>query len=288
MYAYFLTFVALLAFAANSVLGRLALGAEALGGESAHPVSYTAIRLISGACVLWGLSSWSAKAAFTPSFKMFRMTVLPASLLFGYAITFSFAYVLVPTGSGALLLFGAVQLTMLGFSWLRGGSLSARTMIGTCVAFLGLVYLMLPSAASPSLMGASLMLLSGVFWGAYSLLGVTGKNPLNSTANNFILCLPLCVGLLVWYLIMHDSIEMSRLGVVYAVASGGLASALGYALWYKILPILKGANAATLQLLVPVLAALGGVIFVGEEMGWRLLVSGAAVLGGVYYSVARA
>jgi len=259
---------ALLCFAANSVLARLALGSGRI-----DPASFTALRLLSGAIVLGIL----LRSRGTPrGASAGRWT--GAVLLFLYAAPFSFAYLSLPTGTGALLLFGAVQLTMIGAGLRSGERPQPLEWIGLFAALTGLVYLNLPGLGAPSIQGALLMMVAGVAWGLYSLRGRTAGAPLPRTAESFLLATPLG---LVLAAAAAPSAHLSPAGVGFAVASGALASGLGYAAWYAVLPRLSATRAGTVQLAVPVVAALAGTALLGERVSLRLAVSAAAILGGV-------
>jgi drug/metabolite transporter (DMT)-like permease len=262
-----LTLLALVAFAGNSVLCRMALTHTAI-----DPASFSSIRLASGAVTLWLIvrcrrvrpelgGSWSSAGA-----------------LFIYAASFSFAYVTLPAGAGALLLFGAVQATMIGAGLWAGERMSPGQWGGFILALGGLVALLLPGLSTPSLGGAVLMLTAGAAWGMYSLQGRGLDDPTGATAGNFLRTLPLAGLLSVagWPWMRWDGT-----GVFYAVLSGALASGVGYAVWYAALRGLTATHAATVQLTVPVLAALGGVAFLGEPITVRQAIAAAAILGGV-------
>lgn len=262
---------ALVCFAANSILCRLALA-----GTSIDPTSFTTIRVASGAAML-GLLLMLERGGG-------RRALLAggdwasAAALYAYAILFSFAYISLSAGTGALLLFGAVQLTMLGAAYRQGERFDLLQAIGLALAVGGVVGLLAPGASAPPPISAALMLGAGVAWGLYSLRGRRSEEPLADTAGNFLRALPLA---LVLSLGLVSSARIDAEGVIYAVLSGALASGLGYALWYAALRGLSAARAATLQLAVPVLAALGGVVFIGEALTPRLVVASAAVLGGI-------
>lgn len=262
------TTLAMLAFASNSLLCRLAL-------RSAHidAVSFTSIRLISGAVMLAILvllrrtdlrrqGSWTSAAA-----------------LFIYAAAFSYAYVSLTASTGALLLFGAVQATMIGKGLWSGERFSAWQSAGLLLATAGLVGLVLPGLSAPSPLGASLMVLAGVAWGVYSLRGRGAGNAGAATAANFLRTVPMAVGL---SLVFGANTHADLWGVVYAVASGALASGLGYAIWYQALPHLRTTSAATVQLSVPVIAAIAAVAWLGEDITLRLVLSSWAIVGGIY------
>lgn len=265
-----LALLALVAFAANSVLARFALGADRI-----DPASFTAIRLASGAIVLWLVLRWQSApvpASPTPG----RWT--GAALLFLYAAPFSFAYVSLPTGTGALVLFGAVQLTMIGAALLSGERPLLREWAGLLLALLGLIYLNLPGLGAPAPAGVALMALAGIAWGLYSLRGRAAGPPLRRTAESFIFAMPM--GILLAAFSMREA-HLSGVGIGCAVASGALASGGGYAAWYAVLPRLTAARAGTIQLAVPVIAALAGTAILGERITLRLALSAAAILGGV-------
>ena len=262
-----LTALAMLAFAGNSLLCRLALRETEIDAAS-----FTAIRLFCGALTLWLLLR----------LRQGRRPVAgnwPGALaLFTYAAAFSFAYLQLDTGAGALLLFGAVQLSMLLWGWLHGERLGLVAGLGTALAAAGLLALLLPGASAPPLQAALLMLLAGIAWGAYSLLGRGQGDPLAVTAGNFMRATPL--GLLLAALLLAQ-LNWDGPGLFYALLSGALTSGIGYAIWYSALPGLRASQAATVQLSVPILAALGGSLLLGEALGLRLLLSAVAVLGGI-------
>ena len=262
-----LTFLAMIAFAGNSLLCRQALKHTAI-----DPASFTAIRLISGALVLWLLVRLKQTAAAG------RGNWPSAFALFVYAAGFSFAYVSLPAASGALLLFGAVQATMIGHGIWAGERLRLLQTFGVILAFGGLVGLLLPGFSAPPLLGALLMIGAGIAWGIYSLRGKGAGDPMKVTAGNFMRAVPITV---VLSLLMLDFASVDAAGFYYAIASGALASGLGYATWYTVLPALKNTSAATVQLSVPVIAALGGIVFLGEPITLRLLMASVAILGGI-------
>ena len=264
-----LTALALVAFAANSVLCRLALADGAIGAAA-----FTGIRLASGIAVLWLI------VALRGSDRRLRPPArwLPPLFLFVYAIAFSYAYVDLSAATGALVLFGAVQITMLAVGTLQGHRLNAAEWAGAGLAFAGLVYLNLPGAAAPSLIGFALMALAGVAWGLYTLAGRRSTQPLADTARNFAATLPLAAALLMW---AAADEHWSTAGVLLAAASGGLASGLGYVIWYAALSGLSPVQAGVLQLLVPILAGGGGVVLLAEALTARLVFSAIMVLGGV-------
>ena len=264
---FFLTLLAMIAFAGNSLLCRLALR-----HTSIDSASFTSIRIFSGALSLWLIiqlrSGTRAAAGSWPS----------ALALFVYAAAFSYAYVSLPAATGALLLFGAVQATMIGYGLRAGETLGMRQSAGLVCAFTGLAGLLLPGLSAPPLPAAALMLGAGVAWGVYSLRGKGTVDPTCVTAGNFLRAAPMAVALSVVTL-PWSSLDGS--GICYAIASGALASGVGYAIWYTALRGLKATSAASVQLSVPVIAAIGGTIFLGEPITLRLLIASTAILGGI-------
>jgi drug/metabolite transporter (DMT)-like permease len=201
-----------------------------------------------------------------------------ALALFIYAAGFSFAYVGLPTATGALLLFGAVQTTMIGHAVLKGERLHRLQLAGLMLAVGGLVALFLPGLSAPPMWDALLMLGAGIAWGVYSLRGKGAGNPIQVTGGNFLLAAPIAV---VVSMLTFDRVSLDAVGIVYAVVSGAIASGLGYAIWYSVLPALKSTHAATVQLSVPVIAAVGGIVFLGESVTLQLVLSSLAILGGI-------
>jgi drug/metabolite transporter (DMT)-like permease len=262
-----LTALTMIAFAANSILCR-----QALDATSIDPATFTMIRLVSGAATLWLIvrirtggsalaGSWAA-----------------AFGLFAYAAAFSFAYLSLSAGTGALILFGAVQATMIVYGLLRGERFTPLQAAGLLLALGGLVALMLPGVAAPHWTGATLMTVAGIAWGAYSLMGRASTHPIKTTAGNFLraavfgaLLSAVSFGVFAW----------DARGALLAVLSGAVASGLGYALWYTVLPALRASQAATVQLSVPVIAAIGGVLLLGERLSLRLVLCSVAILGGI-------
>lgn len=266
-----LTVLAMVAFAGNSLLCRVALRETGIDAAT-----FTAVRIVAGAAVLWlivrarergntvtgsGSGSWISAAA-----------------LFGYAACFSFAYVSLSAGTGALLLFGAVQTTMLGYALWSGERMRVWQAVGLLLALGGLVGLVLPGVTAPPVVGSALMLLAGVAWGVYSLRGRRAGEPIRTTAENFVRAVPMAVTL---GLAMLPWVSVDWAGVGYAVVSGALASGVGYAVWYTALRGLQATHAATVQLSVPVIAGVGGVVLLGEDPGLRLVVASIAILGGI-------
>jgi len=264
------TTLSLLAFAANSLFCRLALRDGAIDADA-----FTAIRLGSGALFLLMLLSVG------PRRRRPRGSWAASLALLAYAWLFSVAYLQLGAGMGALILFGAVQVSMFAWGLMRGEALNRRVLAGMLLAFAGLVALLLPGAGAPALGSALLMVLSGVAWGAYSLLGKGSADALADTAGNFLRCLPWVVVLGALLMIGDTRPPLRADGVLYALGSGVLASGAGYSLWYGVVRHMSAQQAATLQLSVPVLAALGGVLLLGEPLSWRLSLSSLVVLGGV-------
>lgn len=260
--------LALAAFAGNSLLARVALRD---GGMDA--ASFTALRLVSGALVLWALVSLRRAPAARGSGDW-----ISALALFAYAALFSLAYVQLEAGAGALLLFGAVQATMIGRGLAAGERLARWQWLGLLVALAGLVGLLLPGLSAPPPLPSLLMLGAGVAWGAYSLRGRGALDPLRTTAGNFLRTLPMAA---LFLLALLSQLQVDTPGLLAALASGALASGVGYAIWYTALPSLRRASAATLQLAVPLIVAVAGVLWLGEPATLRLLLAGAAILGGV-------
>lgn len=263
-----LAIFALFAFAGNSVLCRFALAQEA-----ADPAGFTAVRLLSGAVTLMLLLALSRSDAGSS-----KGSWLAGGYLFAYAILFSFAYVTLDTATGALILFGTVQLTMILVTIFRGHRLQRFEWLGFLLAVSGLVYLLLPELAKPSMLGFSMMLLAGVAWAGYTFMGQGSKNALADTAYNFARTLPM---LAISMVPLLSSVQLSQSGILLAIASGALTSGVGYALWYSALSGLSTTQAAVIQLLVPVIAALGGVLFANELLTDRLILSAVLVLGGI-------
>lgn len=264
-----LTALTMAAFAANSVLCRLALSTTAIDAAT-----FTAVRVGAGALALWAVVRLRRGAGASGG------SWASAGALFLYAAAFSVAYLALTTGTGALLLFGAVQLTMIGWGLWRGERLSARQTVGMVAALGGLVYLVLPGLEAPPLGAALVMVASGVGWGVYSLRGRGSVQPAVDTAGNFARASVLAVAFgAAWWFFGTSAIDARGLG--YAVLSGAVTSGLGYVVWYAVLPSLRATSAATVQLSVPVLAALGGVVFVGEAVTLRLALASVLTLGGI-------
>lgn len=267
-----LTVLAMLAFAGNSLLCRIALRDTAIDAAT-----FTAIRIASGALMLAIiLKSRGSRPLEGGSW-------FAALMLFSYAAFFSFAYRELSAATGALLLFGAVQMTMMGFGLFAGERLGVVKIAGLAIALGGLVTLLLPGLAAPPLVGALLMIVAGVSWGVYSIVGRTLGNPTAATGGNFLRAVPFAAALGLAGL-GHSAVDLH--GALYAVLSGAITSGLGYALWYAALPSLKSTQAAIIQLSVPALAALGGAVLLAEPITARLLMASAAILGGIAITIA--
>ena len=288
---FILTVVTMTAFAGNSLLCRLALKQTSIDAAS-----FTLTRIISGAIVLWLIVEFRRRlmvdrtaspvverppnlSPVTRQLSLPRAGNWPSALaLFAYAAAFSFAYISLSAGTGALLLFGAVQATMIIWGLRQGEQLRARQWIGLAFALGGLVALLFPGLSAPPLGGSILMLSAGIAWGIYSLRGQASGDPISETAGNFLRAVPLAAVLSVAFL---PWASLDRAGIGFAILSGAIASGVGYAIWYTALPGLRAASAATVQLSVPVLAAAGGILFLGESITLRLLFASVAVLGGI-------
>lgn len=269
-----LTILALCAFAANSLFCRLALA-----DADIDAAGFTAVRLVSGA-VLLGLMSHLRKGS-VPAGR--SGSWVSGGMLFIYAICFSFAYLSLSAGTGALILFAAVQMTMISSAVFNGERLFPVQWLGIFLAMAGLTYLVFPGLSAPDPAGAVLMAAAGIAWGVYSLRGRSGGDPLSATVGNFIRSVPM---VLFAALFLRTDLHFSSSGVLWAVASGAVASGLGYVIWYAALKGLSAARAATVQLSVPVLAAAGGVLFLSEPLSIRLVFAAAAILGGLAMVIA--
>ena len=268
-----ITTLAMLAFAANSLLCRVALRDTTIDAAS-----FTAIRLASGAAVLalivrarhgrpMEAGSWAA-----------------AACLFAYAAFFSFAYRHLTAATGAILLFGAVQISMLSWGFFTGERLRRLQVAGLLAAVGGLVYMLLPGLSAPPLLGAALMIAAGISWAGYSLLGRGTKDPVKATAGNFLRTVPLAALL---FLTQQAGTSVDHTGALYAVVSGAITSGLGYVLWYAALPALTATSAAVIQLSVPAIAALGGVVLLAEPLSSRLVIASATIMGGIALTILR-
>lgn len=267
------TLFALIAFAANSVFCRLALG----NGEI-DAASFTTIRLLSGIVVLFLIVQVFGKSANNSKGSTITGSWLAAIMLFIYAVTFSYGYISLDTGTGALILFGAVQVTMLVSHVISGNKPHWSEWAGLALAFVGFIYLIMPSVTTPSLLGFILMSIAGIAWAFYTLLGRGSNNPLRDTAFNFMRTAPLVLLLIV---LGFNSAHLTTNGIVLAVLSGTIASGVGYFVWYIALTGLSVTQAGVVQLFVPIIAAIGGVIFNHELITLRLIESSVLVLGGI-------
>lgn len=269
MKAIFYTTFALVAFAFNSILCRLALR-----GEEADAAGFTVVRLASGAVALIVISYFFSKGKGS-----IKHGSWPSALfLFAYAICFSFAYLGLSAGTGALILFGSVQLTMIAAAIFKGERPPNLEWLGLAVAVGGLVYLVFPGLASPPLNSSLLMAAAGAAWGFYTLRGKGGGDPLANTTGNFVLSLPMAA---VAAIVFLPNLHLSSRGIILAALSGALASGIGYTVWYAALKFHTSTRAAVLQLAVPVIAAAAGVAFLAETATMRLWIAGALILGGI-------
>jgi len=262
----------MVAFAGNSLLCR-----AALKDTQIDAATFTTIRIVSGAAALWVIVRMRGGPPGGGSW-------LSAFWLFAYAAGFSFAYISLTAATGALLLFGAVQATMIGYGLWKGERLAAIQWSGLVVAIAGLGVMLLPGASAPAPMGAALMIFAGISWGFYSLRGRGAGDPTRVTAGNFLRAVPMAI---LVSAVMGSRLQVDAAGVAYAIASGAITSGVGYAIWYTALPALKATAAATVQLSVPVIAALGGVALLGEALTLRLVLCSIAILGGIALVVRR-
>ena len=267
------TTLAMLAFAGNSLLCRIALRDTTIDAAT-----FTSIRLVSGALMLAVILR--AKGARPMAAGSWRA----AFCLFAYAAAFSFAYRQLTAATGALLLFGAVQTAMLSWGLATGERLRSLQVVGLLIAVGGLVYMLLPGLSAPPIEGAAFMIAAGVAWAGYSLLGRGTKDPTNATAGNFLRSVPFAAAL---SLAMAAGTSADHTGALYAVASGAVTSGLGYVLWYAALPSLTAASAAVIQLSVPAIAALGGVVLLAEPLSSRLVIASVTILGGIALTILR-
>ncbi|MGI9258896.1 MAG: DMT family transporter [Gammaproteobacteria bacterium] len=270
----FLTTVAMIAFAANSLLCRMALGAGAIDAAS-----FATIRVASGTMILtlMALPGWRTRGHDATDF-------IAVAVLFLYMAFFSFAYLSLAAGTGALILFGTVQLTMFAAAIVGGERFNGLSWLGLAFALAGLIYLVSPGLSAPDPLGAILMTVAGIAWGFYSLRGRHAVSALGTTANCFIYSLPLVVIVSVIFL---EDMHTTPQGIALAIASGTIASGLGYVIWFAALRGLTAGRAATVQLSVPVIAALGGVLLLSEVFTSRLLIASVATLGGIWLVLAQ-
>ncbi|VVT07177.1 DMT family transporter [Rhizobium sp. EC-SD404] len=275
----FFTIIAMVAFAANSILAR-----EALGDGTMDAAGFTGLRLASGAVALAFVLMLRRK----DEVKAVPGSWASALALFVYAVAFSFAYVQLGAATGALILFVSVQMTMIGWGIACGERPRAMQWLGIFMALAGFVYLVSPALTRPDPVATALMITAGIAWGVYSLRGRGTRDPIGDTAGNFIRTLPLAMALLAFALVGQGSIggEMSGRGIVLAVASGVLASAAGYVVWYRVLPHLAAIAAAIVQLSVPVITAAAGVLFLAEPLTIELTLAGVLILCGLALAIA--
>ncbi|WP_371397891.1 DMT family transporter [Fretibacter rubidus] len=282
-----LTTLAMVAFAANSVLAR-----AALVGTDINAVSYTLLRLVAAAVILVAIMALRSRPADWRA--SLRVEPLSALMLFGYALAFSLAYLRLETGMGALILFGVVQLTMIGRGVMIGERMGVVAWVGVVTACAAFVYLVLPISTilggaddltAPDIIGAALMAVSGVCWGVYSLLGRGAGDPLSRTARNFVWSVPLGAAAMGGYLALGKAASVPMDGIMFAVASGAITSGVGYVIWYAALRGLSATQGGIVQLSVPVIAALGGVAFVSEPLTLRLTLSVVLILGGIAFTM---
>jgi drug/metabolite transporter (DMT)-like permease len=271
----FLTAVAMLCFAANSLLCRIALVSHAI-----DPATFTTVRVASAGVALAAIMSARGMRYAKLAFLNWKS----AAALLAYLLLFSFAYTRLNAGTGALLLFGAVQLTMLSVALWNGEALPALFWAALLVAVAGLFYLVLPGITAPDAMGALMMAGSGTAWGIFTMLARSFSYPIETTANNFFVCLP---AVAIVNVASHADFNATTAGVCCAVISGALASGVGYVIWSVVLHRIARVHAATIQLTVPTLAALGGMIFLSEPLTPRLVISCILVLGGVAIALAQ-
>lgn len=264
-----LTTLALIAFAANSLLCRLALREAAI-----DPASFSTVRLLAGASMLWLIAIISGRRQPSTS----RSSWTSAAMLFLYAVAFSYAYISLSVGTGALILFGAVQGTMI-FAGIRAGEHPHPVQWGGLAAALGgLVYLVSPGLTAPSPAGSALMAAAGIAWGVYSLRGRGAGDPVAVTVDNFVRSIPFALAL---SLVLFRDAHLTMRGFLLAFFSGAVTSGVGYILWYGALQGLTRTRAASVQLAVPVIAAFAAALFLGESVSLRLIVASAAILGGI-------
>lgn len=270
----FLTILSLIAFAANSLLCRLALAHDEI-----DPVSFTLLRLVSGMLILFPVAGMIREPE--PS-KGWKNAAFSGIALFSYAIAFSLGYVSVGSGIGTLLLVGAVQLSMFGWAMISKETITKEKWMGAVVSIGGLVYLVSPGITAPDPQGAVLMILAGLAWGIYSIRGRGAVAPILMTSRNFTCAVPI-IGITT--AIYFQTLGISPRGATIAILSGAVTSGLGYVLWYRALQHLSTSTASIVQLLIPILAALGGILFLDEELSLRLIISTTLILGGVLFGL---
>lgn len=274
----FLIALTMCAFAMNSVLTRIAIN-----GELADPISFATLRVFFGATVLCGLIL-SRRSKF-PAFQW--LTGWGSMSLAVYMTGFSYAYIILDAGLGALVLFGVVQISMFGFSAIFNRAPTAREGVGSTIAFLGLIVVLWPTgSAKIAPFGAISMVFAGVGWAAYTLIGRQSKTPLETTALQFLMCLPILLACTAGFALFGwIELRWTFIGLILAALCGGLTSGLGYALWYHVLPNIRANDAAILQLSVPIIAIFLGVVALGEALSWLLALSAALVVGGIAWAL---
>jgi drug/metabolite transporter (DMT)-like permease len=269
------TVLALLAFAGNSVLCRLALNDGLIDANS-----FTIIRLISGACILVALV-FVMNRKHAPIEKPSKLRIKQAAYLFVYAACFSIAYLMLGTAAGALILFVSVQLTMLTVQYIQGRRSTKLELAGLLLALGSFAAWMIPGAQRPDVSGVLLMAIAGIAWGYYTIAGKTSQNPQKDTAQNFFYSVFFCVFLIPLYW-LHDAINITNQGTLLAIASGAITSGLGYWLWYRVLPSFTSLSAGVMQLSVPILAAIGGIIWNHEAITLTFILASSGILGGIF------
>lgn len=265
--------LSLLCFAGNSIICRLALRSGAI-----DPSTFTSVRLFSGAIVL------TLIVAFRNGIKMNAGKWISALALFVYAAGFSWAYMELTAATGALILFGSVQISMIMFGQMRGEKMHPLGWIGLTLAIIGLIVLFLPGLTRPPLLNALLMITAGIAWGVYSIMGKRSTNPILTTAGNFVKTVPF---ILILSFVTYSKVSFTNYGIILACLSGAVTSGLGYAIWYSVLPSLTVTNASILQLSVPILGAIGGIVLLSEEVSVRLIVSTVLVLSGIWLVIKK-
>ncbi|MEL6936415.1 MAG: DMT family transporter [Cyanobacteria bacterium J06607_17] len=272
-----LTSCTLIAFAANSLLTRMALGPGSIDAAS-----FMTLRLVSGAVMLLVIMTFFQGTPMA-TLQNTQGKWAGALMLFLYAVTFSFSYLQLAAGTGALILFGSVQVTMILVALKQGEKPRMLEWGGLFLALLGLIYLVSPGLAAPPIVGSGLMMMAGIAWGFYSLLGRGAKEPVAYTTANFVRAVPFAIGV---SLVSLSKMHLTLTGVMLALLSGALASGVGYAIWYAALKGLTATRAATVQLAVPVIASVGGILFLQEALTIRLALASLMILGGIGLSVA--
>ena len=274
MRLFLLVLLTMCAFAANSVLNRIGVAMQGM-----DPMGFATVRTGAGAAMLWAIVA--ARAAPAPA-VVSPKRLFGALALAAYMIGFSWAYLTLDAGLGALILFGVLQIVIFGWAVVEGAEIPVLRWVGAAIALGGLTVLLWPAGAmTVPVGGAAAMTLAGIAWAAYTLLGRAEADPLGATASNFLLCLPLVIAAL----LLAGLSSMPIAGILTASIAGAVTSGLGYALWYRILPELPTTLAGIAQLSVPVIAVVAGVVFLAEPLTGRLMISGALVLGGIAISV---